>query len=204
MVRRCPVCSEELKAEHYEGFRVWSCAGCGGHLIPAARLKAIKRLDGATREDLKEEARATFTTSTTERLRCPRCRVTMRKQPAPVPVVRIETDLCLSCGLVWLDGGELALLQLAHQVTDGFADRQEMIRRARALDASPERKAQFEADLARLPDEPSPLDDEVTQVGGSLLVDTIYDAVRFLLRRRQAVLPGAGRATRITPVREKG
>jgi Zn-finger nucleic acid-binding protein len=184
-VRHCPVCAQVLTLEHYEGFKVWACARCGGHLVPAARLKAIKRRDGASRDALKEEARAKFTESTAARLRCPRCRVLMRKQQAPVPVVRVQTDVCLSCGLIWLDGGELALVQLAYQVTDGFADRQEIMRRARELDASPERKAQFEEDLARLPDAPSPLETDLpSSAGGTLLLDVIFDALRFLLRRR--------------------
>ncbi len=183
-MRRCPVCGAAMENIDYEGFRLRHCHACGGHLIPAARLKAIQQRDAIPRGELQEEVRARFTASTAEPVRCPRCRITMRKQDVRLPVVRVQTDVCAPCGLVWLDGGELALLQLAHEATDTFADRRALQQRAMELETSPERKARFMEDLARLPDAPSPLGDALSTAENTLLLDVIIDAVRLLLRRR--------------------
>ena len=79
----------------------------------------------------------------------------MIKRPLPVPgFENLHLDFCRGCSLVWLDGGELALAQLAHQATPGFRDKQEMKRRAAERDADPERKAAFDEAVAKLPEPP--------------------------------------------------
>lgn len=80
----------------------------------------------------------------------------MRKEPANLREVTVQTDVCKQCDLVWLDGGELALLQLGHQRTSRFIDAGEYRRRMDQLDMSPERKAAFEADLQKLPEPENP------------------------------------------------
>ncbi len=79
----------------------------------------------------------------------------MVKRPLPVPgFENLHIDLCRNCSFVWLDGGELALAQLAYQATPGFRDKQEMKRRAAERDADPARKAAFDEAVAKLPDPP--------------------------------------------------
>ncbi|HMO04065.1 MAG TPA: zf-TFIIB domain-containing protein [Kiritimatiellia bacterium] len=183
-MRKCPVCGEAMENIDYEGFRVRYCHACGGHLIPAARLKAIQQRDSIPRAKLQEEVRARFTASTTEPVRCPRCRMTMRKQDVRLPVVQVQTDVCAPCGLIWLDAGELALLQLAHEATATFADRRALQQRALELETSPERKAQFLEDLSRLPDTPRTDLEPKYAAGGSILADILVEALCFLLRKR--------------------
>jgi len=127
------------------------CGGCGGHLVPMQRLESIKRIDRKTETELQNEADSMFKASSAESLRCPKCLLPMRKQMTKPPLWEIEMDVCRSCSLVWLDGGELALLQLAHQTQSGFIDAQDLKQRMQTLEASPERKARFEENLAKLP-----------------------------------------------------
>jgi len=77
-------------------------------------------------------------------------------------------DVCRSCSLVWLDGGELALVQLGYESSAIFAEAQEMKRRMAQLEASPNRKAAFEENLARLPVEPSPVEEAVAEIAGEM------------------------------------
>lgn len=153
----------------YEGFRVMHCSHCGGHLVPFQRLETIKRVDRKSRDELKAEATADFKASTSAVLKCPRCHMPMRKQAADLPVLELHTDVCHRCQLVWLDGGELALLQLGHQATGKFIDAQEFKRRMQELEASPECLARFEKNLAKLPEAGDPLEESLGEAVEHLL-----------------------------------
>ena len=122
-----------------------------------------------SQDELRAEASADFRASSSATLKCPRCHMPMRKQAADLPVLDLQTDICRSCQLVWLDGGELALLQLGYQVKSRFIDAQEFRRRMRELEASPERKARFEEDLAKLPEAKDPLEQALGEAGEELL-----------------------------------
>ena len=177
-MRNCPVCSKELEAVECEGFRVMQCPGCKGRLLETGRLEGIQRSGRTPAEKLKSEASADFKGSTTRALRCPKCHVPMDKVAIDVPVLKLEMDVCGQCSLVWLDGGELALAQLANRARSKFVNTEEMKRRLRELEASPERKAQFEENLARLPSE-SPASDELFQTAEEQVLEEL---LRGLLR----------------------
>ncbi len=155
ITRPCPRCQKELEWTEYEGQRVMRCATCRGHLVPAPRLRAIKRSDQLGADALMEEAARDFKGPTPIAASCPACKVRMRPEPIPVPGMDVHMDVCRSCQMVWLDGGELALLQLAYEQTPEYQEIAERRRRARELEACPERSARFQEDLSRLPDEPS-------------------------------------------------
>jgi hypothetical protein len=63
----------------------------------------------------------------------------------------------------------LALAQLAHEAKVGFADAQEMKRRLEELEASPNRKAKFEENLARLPDASDPVEGPLADAAQEVL-----------------------------------
>lgn len=151
-MKNCPICNIPLTPVDYEGLRVWQCLTCKGHLMSFARLDGIKRANRKSEPALKSEASTDFAGSTTQPLRCPRCHIVMDKQALDLPVLDIHTDVCDGCSLVWLDGGELALLQLAFKTSSKSLNSQKLKRRISELEASPERKAAFEANLARLSD----------------------------------------------------
>ena len=155
--RDCPICAAALEPEDYEGLPILRCPQCRGSLLNLARYEAIKSIPENTLAELEAEAREGFAGDNPHPVRCPRCHLPMEKRPLPVPGFdHLHLDLCRPCALVWLDGGELALAQLAHQATPGFRDRQEMKRRAAERDADPERKAAFDEAVAKLPESQDP------------------------------------------------
>jgi Zn-finger nucleic acid-binding protein len=172
-MRKCPICNIELTPEDYEGVIVMQCAQCGGHLIPLQRFESIKRIATKTEHELKKEASTDFKYSTTNFINCPRCHMKMKKQSINIPVVELQTDICKGCKLIWLDGGELALLQLLHQSKSGFLNAQELKRRMQNLEADPERKAKFEAALAKLPDPDYIPENVLNEVGEEIINATL-------------------------------
>ena len=156
IARSCPICSVPLAPVAYEGFQILRCPQCQGHLLDLSRYEAIRRIPHKTLAELEAEAQEGFAGDNPAPIRCPRCHVTMFKKPIAVPGFSLNTDVCRDCALAWLDGGELALAQLAYQATPAFRDVQEMKRRAEALDADPERKAAYDEAVAKLPETPDP------------------------------------------------
>jgi len=155
MIQRiCPRCQVDLEWTEYEGQRVMRCPGCAGHLVAAPKLRAIQRTDRLGASDLMEEAQREFKGPRHELAACPACKARMNPEALNVPGMNLTMDVCRSCQVVWLDGGELALLQLAYQQTPEYQALDEMRRRARELEADPDRKAQFHEDFAKLRDEP--------------------------------------------------
>ena len=169
IARSCPICSVPLAPVAYEGFQILRCPQCQGHLLDLSRYEAIRRIPHKTLAELEAEAQEGFAGDNPAPIRCPRCHVTMFKKPIAVPGFSLNTDVCRDCALVWLDGGELALAQLAYQASPKFRDVQEMKRRAEALDADPERKAAYDEAVAKLPEAPDPF-----TVG---LREAIFDAL---------------------------
>lgn len=154
IARNCPVCNVLLEPEDYEGLRVLRCPDCRGHLVDLSRYESIQRIPERSLAKLEIEAKEGFAGDTPHPLRCPRCHLAMHKRPLNIPGFDLHMDLCRPCSLVWLDGGELALAQLARQATPAFRDAQEMKRRAAERDADPERKAAFDEAVAKLPEVP--------------------------------------------------
>jgi Zn-finger nucleic acid-binding protein len=167
-MRKCPVCRVDLVPLDYEGVRLHHCPDCRGYLVAADRLKCIERGDRTSIDKLKAEATEEFGASSGDVLQCPRCRLRMRKQSLGLPVLDLDCDICSACDLVWLDGGELAMLQLSYQAGSKFINAQEMKRRFAELEASPGRKAEFEANMARLKDLEDVFDAMAGRVGAVL------------------------------------
>lgn len=148
----CPVCNVELTPFEYEGFRIAKCLRCHGHLVKKSRLNSIRRVRGQTTPQLKRESKRDFKNSTKATLKCPRCHFKMRKQPVKAPL-DLALDVCERCQLVWLDGGELAIVQLLFEASRRGRDLAKMMRRALELESDPVRKAAFERNLRRMPKE---------------------------------------------------
>ena len=156
-MKKCPACTFDLTQRAYEGFRILQCGQCFGHLVPVQRFEAIKRLEGKSLDELKDEVDSSLHEDCASHVKCPRCYRRMDKQTVDLPLVDFQTDLWRTWQLVWLDGGELALVQLAYQIRNNFIDAQELKRRMNELEATPDRKAQFEQNLANLPKAQNPL-----------------------------------------------
>lgn len=171
-MRKCPLCQRELEFIQYEGFRIQGCPGCKGHFLEKRRLQSIERTKRLKPEELKEEASTDFRADTKKKISCPRCGISMDKRPIPSPVP-ICLDECRNCEAIWLDGGELALLQLAHEASRKSLNNEELKRRMAELNASPSRKREFEENLRNLPE-------------GKSLIDCIGEALDESLGRSLA------------------
>ena len=126
------------------------------------------------------EARDGFLGDHPAPIRCPRCHLAMGKQPLRVPGFdNLHLDFCRGCSLVWLDGGELALAQLAYQASPAFREKEEMKRRAAARDADPERKAAFDEAVAKLPLDPHPIFEESPPLVVDALLDILHHGKRY-------------------------
>ena len=180
--RNCPLCAIPLEPETCEGFPILRCPGCQGHLLQLSRYESIKCLPDKTLAELEAEAKEGFQGDNSKPVRCPRCHLAMDKRPLPVPGFDLHVDLCRGCSLVWLDGGELALAQLAHQATPGFRDTQELKCRAAALEADPERKTAFEEALARLPQAADPFTEGLHEAVRDAFFQIIAHPMRIRIR----------------------
>ena len=149
---KCPSCAGQLVRTTYEGLPVFRCDACFGYLMGQKRIDGIKRSRGKSVEQLKQETLSEIGEDTKTIVRCPRCRMKMKKQLLSEPV-SLHVDWCKQCDLVWLDGGELARMQLGHEMTPQSRDAAEMQRRHKEMD--PERRREFEENLAKLPEQES-------------------------------------------------
>jgi len=110
----CPTCERPLNRTTYEQTQVHQCEECSGYLVAQNRLRLIRSSRDQDNEALKAEAGAEQREDTQARLLCPKCRAD-RMMKERVRVSEDETfhlDVCPKCKHVWLDGGELARLQL--------------------------------------------------------------------------------------------
>lgn len=146
---RCPACRTiNLKRDTYEGVNVDKCPQCLGHLIPRLRSEGIQRRSKLSQEDLTTQVMLDRGEDTQKLLGCPRCGERMRKVNKARPT-RFQIDLCRECDLLWLDGGELALLQLAYEDSAQGRESREMQRRHEEM--SQERKRQLHNNMKQLP-----------------------------------------------------
>ena len=175
IARDCPICAVPLERETYEGFPLWRCPQCQGTLLDFSHYESIRSVCEKTLVELETEAQAGFQGDNPDPIRCPRCHLATVKRPLPVPGFDgLHLDFCRGCSLVWFDGGELALAQLAYQATPAFREKQEMKRRAAERDADPERKAAFDEAIAKLPLDPHPFLEDSPH----LVVDALLDVLR--------------------------
>ncbi|MBN2294784.1 MAG: zf-TFIIB domain-containing protein [Pirellulales bacterium] len=144
---KCPVCNSELKRLMYEGFAVFRCMNCHGYLLSDRRIESIKRSNKRGQDLLKQEVIEESGADTLEEIRCPRCRRKMKKKFIPEPA-SLHLDRCADCEMSWFDGGELARLQLTHEISLRGRDAAEFRRRHEEM--TPQRKIEFEENLKKL------------------------------------------------------
>ncbi len=171
---KCPVCGSELKRLMYEGFAVFRCMGCHGYLLSDRRVENIKRSNKRAVELLKREVSEESGADTLEEIRCPRCRRKMQKKFIAAPA-SLHVDLCGDCEMSWFDGGELARLQLTHEISPGGRDAAEFRRRHEEM--TPQRRAEFERNLQKL--------DSGEQMLGPIFGETFFQALLTLMSGRR-------------------
>ncbi|MBN1589947.1 MAG: zf-TFIIB domain-containing protein [Pirellulales bacterium] len=147
---KCPNCNLQLRRILYEGMPVFRCMRCHGYLLGERRLEGIKSSPLTSIEQLKQEVINEAQADTEKPIRCPRCLRKMEKRFIEEPAA-LHVDACRECGHVWLDGGELARLQLSHEMQPQAQEARRFRERIRSMTA--EEKATFEANIKKLPKE---------------------------------------------------
>ncbi|MHC4252600.1 MAG: zf-TFIIB domain-containing protein [Planctomycetota bacterium] len=145
----CPSCGKLLAQAEYEGLPVWHCEACKGRLAGGGRVEAIKEKYGLSTDELVEEVQDERRGDIAGPANCPRCAKPMKKEAGPGPVP-FDMDSCDTCKLVWFDGGELALLQLAHEAAKEDEMSEELTRQVE--DLSPGSRKSFDDKLSALRD----------------------------------------------------
>lgn len=120
-MRPCPNCREDLRLFKAAGVQLDGCPSCGGVWFDAGELNAV--VTPRALKDLLSSAKdkpgkcKECGARLDHVAQCPKCRTPSPACPecghAPlsIGVVRgLELDVCLPCGGIWLDGGELQLL----------------------------------------------------------------------------------------------
>jgi Zn-finger nucleic acid-binding protein len=93
-MRKCPVCDIELVLKEYEGEKLMSCSECHGYLIDLSAVERIKRKEQISSEQLQVEIEEEFSYNSEYEMRCPRCRMTMKKVIESLPGIEVEIDYC--------------------------------------------------------------------------------------------------------------
>jgi Zn-finger nucleic acid-binding protein len=106
----CPVCGVPLKSAEIEGEAVCYCERCRGFLTQLESFTWIvakrRSLRGAT-----ENCADPFDAVEMQRvLTCPNCREHMEAHPY-FGGGNVVVDSCAKCQLIWLDAGELAIIE---------------------------------------------------------------------------------------------
>lgn len=106
----CPVCRLPLQAAAVEDETVCYCDRCRGFLAPMdafGRIVAKRRARHGPNEQVAEP----FDPAELERaLHCPNCDGRMDAHPFPGGGNAV-VDTCEECNLIWLDAGELAIIE---------------------------------------------------------------------------------------------
>ncbi len=146
----CPNCRRPLNWTTYENVRVMQCEQCSGYLVARNRLKLIKSTREQTPEALRSEADREKAPDTQEQITCPHCRVeSMKKERIRITAADFFfLDVCPKCDRVWLDGGELARLQIKYEESAQAVE--EFARQRRLESLSEEQQTEFQQRVDKL------------------------------------------------------
>ena len=108
----CPICKIELSVGAGEKQQVFFCAKCRGILLSSDDLMGIVRKRRAAHEGPPEEQRPLDQEQLKRQIVCPKCSKQMEVHPYYGPGA-VVIDSCGRCKVVWMDHGELAVIERA-------------------------------------------------------------------------------------------
>ena len=156
---KCPKCQVPLCQIAYERQIVHVCPDCRGALVQEPRLERIKRRR-EQKWSAEEEDRIAGEVAAADKagwVPCPRCLAYMEKLKVSGAGHTFHLDRCGACQLVWLDPGELELLQIQYEKEIDSRTPEDWNRIERAAVAQMEMKEQMKAE-----------NEEVAHVGADL------------------------------------
>ena len=175
-MRLCPCCYVPLERVRYESLPVFQCPVCEGYLVTESRLEAIRRRGEYDTEELERQAASHVEVERDGRLPCAQCFSLMDREEVRGAVVM---DVCRGCGVVWLDTGEIAVVQLLHESTDNYRSQKQLRDAYSELVADPERCRRFEERLAKMPDGSCSLIEPVVEELGDAAVNPLMWLLRY-------------------------
>lgn len=110
---KCPACGNELSRIDANGVEVDVCkGGCGGVWFDTFEFRKFDEPHEHAGESLLDvERNPGVSVDPSRRRNCPRCEnVTMMRHFYSIRK-KVELDECASCGGIWLDTGELAVIR---------------------------------------------------------------------------------------------
>lgn len=129
---KCPRCTADLKTIRYEGTEIETCPVCEGEWLDADELaQIIQRVEHTfSREEMGTLDRARqrvfrVTHGGQERLNCPKCPDQKLTPFNYASTSGIILDKCPTCGGIWLDRGELEMVQALVEEWSGYVRRDE-------------------------------------------------------------------------------
>lgn len=108
----CPVCAITLGLGSVEKIHVWHCEQCRGMMVRNDDLANIIRARRAKYTGPPAEQTPLKPAELRRRLCCPVCQQLMNVHPYYGPG-NVAIDTCSNCWVVWLDHGELAMIEKA-------------------------------------------------------------------------------------------
>jgi len=108
----CPVCAHPLVAGAIEEIRVLHCEQCRGVLVGHENFAAIVRTRRATYDGDRAPLKPINHEELERALRCPTCNQLLDTHPYYGPG-NVVIDTCGRCCHIWLDHGELSLIEKA-------------------------------------------------------------------------------------------
>jgi Zn-finger nucleic acid-binding protein len=117
-VPKCPTCRAQLFASRCEGVVVHVCPDGHGSLVEEEAIERIKRgrqrrWDPTVLGRLRAEAQSG---DILDPIRCPKCLAAdMQKVEIQAEGIAFHLDRCNACRAVWVDHGELELIQIKYQ-----------------------------------------------------------------------------------------
>ncbi len=139
----CPVCSQPLITEAYEGTQVYECRFCAGTFVEDGKIARIIARSGRERpcseriqalaRTVVQENQARYTTQMLKggrtaipHLSCPKCKNPMSRGFYSAGQM-IEVDRCSYCAVTWFDRDELSMLQCLIENKIGLTVDQERV-----------------------------------------------------------------------------
>ena len=128
-------------------------------MLKTTRAENIKRRIDKDIAALVTEVERSTDSDTLDEIRCPGCRVPMKKSLNQE--LGIQLDECKSCGISWFDAGELAKLQLEFESRSQTVELNSMRERLATMDEA-ERNA-YEQRIANLVDLGTPMEQAIRE-----------------------------------------
>jgi Zn-finger nucleic acid-binding protein len=101
---QCPRCIKKMRKQKHLKAVIDHCAQCSGNFFDEGEMLAV--LGRSADPEIWARSNRKRTPSASD-IHCPRCHKRMQLHPLGEGGVDVDIDLCVACGGIWLDGGEV-------------------------------------------------------------------------------------------------